>query len=141
LASGIHHVSCCSHDESVATFLTKVVGLAPYDRFTAPGSVMASMFGWPSSAPEISGQRYGAGPNGLVEVLSVPAEVRDAVAPGVSFVTFTVRDLEARLEECRRLGFEVGAVGRFDPTDQVGLAAAVVQVGGVKFELAQYQRR
>ena len=141
MASGIHHVSCFSDDGSVPTFLQKVVGLSPYDRFTAPGPVMTAMFGWPEAAPAASGERFGAGPNGLVEVISVPNELKGTVAPGLSFVTFTVRDLEARLEQCRRLGFDVGGISRFNPTDQVGLATAVVRVGGVTFELAQYEHR
>lgn len=141
MGSGVHHVSCFADDESVSVFLQRVVGLSVFDRFAAPPAVTSSMFGWPADNPGSVGARYGAGPNGLVEVMSIPAELKGTVTPGLGFATFTVKDLEACLDDCRRLGFDVGAVGRFDPTAEVGLAAALVTVGGVVFELVRYERK
>jgi hypothetical protein len=63
------------------------------------------------------------------------------VDTGFGFVTFTVKDLDARLEQCRRLGFAIGAVGRFSPRDDLSLAASMVTVGGMRFELATYEPR
>ena len=141
MASGIHHVSCFSEDESVATFLQQVVGLGVFDRFHAPSDVAATMFSWPEGNPGAEGARFGAGPNGLVEVISIPDDLKGTVAPGLGFATFTVKDLDARLDQCRRLGFQVGPVGGFNPKEDIGLAAAMVVVGGVRFELVTYERR
>jgi len=106
MGSGVHHVSCFADDESVSVFLQQVLGLSVYDRFNAPQAVTASMFGWPADNPGSVGARYGAGPNGLVEVMSIPAELKGTVTPGLGFATFTVKDLEARLdpEQFIRLG-------------------------------------
>lgn len=141
MASGIHHVSCFAGDDSVPTFLRDVLGLEVFDRFAAPPEVTASMFRWPEKNPGAEGARFGHGPNGLVEVMTIPEELKDKVTPGLAFVTFTVKDLQASLEHCRRLGFEVGPVGKFDPSEAIGLSAAIVSVGGVPFELVQYSPR
>lgn len=141
MPSGVHHVSCFSADNSIPAFLSEVVGLSEFDRFTGPPEVGSTMFSWPADNPGVSGARYGAGPNGLVEVITVPSSLSATVRPGFGFVTFTVKDLEARLEECRRRGFAVGDVGRFSPRDDLALAAAIVTVGGMHFELATYESR
>ena len=141
MPSGVHHVSCFSADGAIPLFLQEVVGLREFDRFAGPAEVASKMFAWPAENPGVQGARYGAGPNGLVEVISIPPALGGSVDPGFGFVTFTVKDLDARLAQCRHLGFDVGNVGRFSPRDDLALAAAIVAVGGMRFELATYEPR
>lgn len=92
MSSQLHHVVMCSHSaDDFVGFLTGVVGMTVQQQFHVPGELLASTLGWPpSSGTQVS--MVGSGDRGLIEVLDVPAALRDAVPEGLAALSFLSSD-------------------------------------------------
>jgi hypothetical protein len=92
MSSQLHHVVMCSHSaDDFVTFLTGVVGMTVQQQFHVPGELLESTLGWPpSSGTEVT--MVGSGDCGLIEVLDVPAPLREAVPEGLAALSFLSND-------------------------------------------------
>lgn len=88
----LHHVVMCSHSANeFVTFLTGVVGMTIQQQFHVPGGLLESTLGWPpSSGTQVT--MLGSGDCGLIEVLDVPAPLREAVREGLAALSFLCDD-------------------------------------------------
>jgi hypothetical protein len=79
----------------------------------------------------------GEGP-GSIDVLEIPASLRDDVRPGVRLLAVVNRDAAAAGEAAGAAGYEVR--GPFRTTAATGQGMSLVEViaGGVPFELVQF---
>jgi len=82
----------CSHSANdFVTFLTGVVGMTIQQQFHVPGELLESTSGWPpSSGTQVT--MLGSGDCGLIEVLDVPAPLREAVREGLAALSFLCDD-------------------------------------------------
>lgn len=136
--AGVHHVAAVTDDpEAVARVLSEVFGCGATSPVSADGSAASALLGWPASSG-FDGFVAGSGrAGGMIEVIPIPAELRDTVTPGVALLSYAVRDIEERIALCRSMGIEVSAPVRVtNHTIDVTLARFVV--GGIPFELAQF---
>ncbi len=134
---GIHHVACVTDDpEAVAEVLREVFGCGPDAPISADGPAASTLLGWPDG-PGFDGFVTGSGGAGMVEVIPIPDELRDAVQPGVALLSFAVRDIDERVARCRSLGHTVTDPVRVR-NETVDVSLARFTVGGVPFELAQF---
>jgi hypothetical protein len=92
MSSQLHHVVMCSHSANdFVTFLTGVVGMTIQQQFHVPGELLESTLGWPpSSGTQVT--ILGSGDSGLIEVLDVPAPLREAVREGLAALSFLSND-------------------------------------------------
>lgn len=92
MSSQLHHVVMCSHSANdFVTFLTGVVGMTIQQQFHVPGELLESTLGWPpSSGTQVT--MLGSGDCGLIEVLDVPAPLREAVREGLAALSFLCDD-------------------------------------------------
>lgn len=92
MLSQLHHVVMCSHSANdFVTFLTGVVGMTIQQQFHVPGELLESTLGWPpSSGTQVT--MVGSGDCGLIEVLDVPAPLREAVPEGLAALSFLSND-------------------------------------------------
>ncbi len=136
MARRSHHVACVTDDrDAVVRFLTEVVGLEAHGELHAPPESCSAILGWPEDNPGADGTMLGEGPGGLVEVIEIPAALRDRVQPNISLASFATPDLEDRVEAARRSGAEVSDV---IGTEELGLQGSVARVGGIAFELLRF---
>ena len=140
MPSAAHHVSCVTaRPEAVTEFLTEVLGLPARDSMRLPGAITERFLGWPSPAPEADAHMLGSGTKGLIEMVSVPAEIAARVRPGTALITFAVTDLEERLREATDRGFEVSDIHPVQVNDHLEVSMAVVVAGDLAFELVRYR--
>ena len=136
MPSSSHHVALLTDDPAaIHRFLTEVVGLAVHLEFRVSGEDMARTAGWPPDEGA-SVTMYGTPPAGIVEVITIPESLRGRITPRVWLVSFATRDVDARVDAARRLGFAAG-----DPittTGDVALTASMVDVGGITWELVAF---
>jgi hypothetical protein len=82
----------CSHSaEDFVTFITTAVGMAVQQQFHVPGNLLESTLGWPpSNGTQVT--MLGSGDCGLIEVLDVPAPLRETVPEGLAALSFLSSD-------------------------------------------------
>lgn len=140
MPSAAHHVSCVTaRPEAVTEFLTEVLGLPQRDSMRLPGAITEQFLAWPSGAPDADASMLGSGTKGLIEMVSVPAGITDRVRPGTALITFAVTDLEDRLADAARRGFEVSDIHPVQVNGQLEVSMAVVVAGDLAFELVRYR--
>ena len=99
MAKRSHHIACVTDDpDAVIGFLTDVIGLELTGRLHAPGDATSTILGWPEN-DGAQGWMLGQGPGGLVEVIEIPEALRDRVQPGFALASFSIPDLEDRVEQ------------------------------------------
>ena len=125
MSSQLHHVVMCSHSANdFVTFLTGVVGMTIQQQFHVPGDLLESTLGWPrSSGTQVT--MVGSGDCGLIEVLDVPAPLREAVPEGLAALSF-LSDDAGRVRERRR---RVGTRQKVDRYRSARLRAVLLQCG------------
>jgi catechol 2,3-dioxygenase-like lactoylglutathione lyase family enzyme len=91
----LHHVVMLSHDaQTFHAFLTDVVGMEVQFRIRIPGQVLEQSLGWPPcDGADLA--MFGSGDAGLVEVIDVPEDLRDAVGEGLAGLSFMAEDFAA----------------------------------------------
>ena len=119
-------------------FLHSVLGLAVGPEVALEGTATAPILGWPAGNPGANGLMLGSGSSGLVEVVGVPPSLFGTVQPGIAMLSFAVRDLEAAVQRCHRLGLAVSEVTRVR-SEGVDVSMALVLAGGIRFELVRYE--
>jgi catechol 2,3-dioxygenase-like lactoylglutathione lyase family enzyme len=138
--SAAHHVSCVTaQPEAVTEFLTEVLGLPARDSMRLPGRITQRFLGWPSEAPDADASMLGSGTKGLIEMVAAPAGIAGRVRSGTALITFAVTDLEQRLEDAERRGFEVSEIHPVQVNDHLEVSMAVVVAGDLTFELVRYR--
>jgi catechol 2,3-dioxygenase-like lactoylglutathione lyase family enzyme len=134
----VHHVVLSTDaPDAVRGFLTDLLGMPAGPSIDADLPLAGDILGWPGPGEGggLHTDFFGAdGGMGQIEVAEIPERLRDQVGPGVSVVSFLVRDLSALLARCAERGIEAA---RFESTNPVPMAGAVVTVGGIRFELLQ----
>lgn len=127
MSSQLHHVVMCSHSANdFVTFLTGVAGMTIQQQFHVPGEILESIWGWP---PSIGAQvtLVGSGDCGLIEVLDVPAPLREVVPEGLAALTFTPNDAGRVRERADAATHDVKSIDIGVPGSQMFICS----VGGV----------
>lgn len=88
----LHHVVMRSHSaKAFVAFLTDVVGMDVQFEMRVPGEVLEKTLGWPpSDGADVT--MVGTGDAGLIEVLDVPAHLRDIAPEGLAALSFLTDD-------------------------------------------------
>jgi hypothetical protein len=138
MPKSLSHVVVFTDDlDAVVRFLTdvaKVPSVTPYE--VQPEDVHA-LFDWPLDVGVSRGVFVGEGP-GSVDILEIPAPLRETVRPGVRLLAVVNRDAAAAGEAASANGYDVR--GPFHTTAATGQPMSLVEVvaGGVPFELVQF---
>ena len=134
-----HHAVCVTDDQAaVVAFLQQGLGLRVGPEVALGGSSTASVLGWPEGNPGANGLMLGSGSGGLVEVVGVPPSLFGTVQPGIAMLSFAVKDLEATVLRCHRLGLAASEITRLR-SEGVDVSMALVLAGGIRFELVRYE--
>jgi hypothetical protein len=136
MPKSLSHVVVFTDDlEDMLRFVTEVAKVTTVNRYETED--VSTLFGWPADLGAAKGAFVGDGPGGL-DILEIPAELRNEVKPGVRLLAVVNRDVTAAGEEAKSAGFPVR--GPFQTTAATGLPMALVEVeaGGVAFELVQF---
>src|SRR4051812_34544959 len=130
MSSQVHHVVMCSHSaDDFVTFLADVVGMTIQQQFHVPGELLESTLGWPpSSGTQVT--MVGSGDCGLIEVLDVPAPLRDVVPEGLAGLSFLCDDAGRVRERADASTHDVKSIDIGVP----GFKLFFCNVGGVPIE-------
>jgi catechol 2,3-dioxygenase-like lactoylglutathione lyase family enzyme len=136
-----HHVVCVTdHPDEILSFLQVVLGLGVSGQTEVSGPDATAVLGWPEENPGTAGTMLGSGTAGLVEILSVPSELRTVVPSGVAMIGFAVPDIQACVAACQAQRVPTSEIMRLT-TGSSEVSAAVVRVGGLAFELVEFHDR
>lgn len=138
MPSSLSHVVVFTDDlDEMLRFLTEVAGLRGVTRYVTEPDDTSAVFGWPVEHGRAAGAFVGEGP-GSVDVLEIPAALRDDVRPGVRLLAVANRDAAAAADAATAAGFDVR--GPFHTSTATGGSMALTEVvaGGVAFELVQF---
>ena len=138
MPKSLSHVVVFTDDlASVVRFLTDVAKVPSVTPYEVQAEDVHALFGWPLDLGGAKGAFVGEGP-GSVDVLEIPAPLRDTVRPGVRLLAVVNRDAAAAGEAATAGGYEVR--GPFRTTAATGQPMSLVEVvaGGVPFELVQF---
>jgi hypothetical protein len=124
---------------AVAAVLREVFGCDAVSPVSADGAAASALLGWPVN-PGFEGFVTGFRNGGQLEVIPIPAELRDSVPSGVALLSYAVRDIDERIALCRSMGIEVSDPVRV-ANDTIDVSLARFVVGGIPFELAQFHER
>ena len=118
----LHHVVMCSHSaDTFITFLTDVVGMDVQSQFPLPGEVLETTLGWPPSDGATL-TMLGSGDAGLIEVLDVPAKLRDTAPEGLAALSFMADDYHSMQEKARGVAGDVTVL--FDDVPGIDCSSA-----------------
>jgi catechol 2,3-dioxygenase-like lactoylglutathione lyase family enzyme len=136
MPKSLSHVVVFTDDlEAMLHFVTEVAKVTAVNRYETED--VATLFGWPAELGAAKGAFVGEGP-GSLDILEIPAALRDSVKPGVRLLAIVNRDAAAAGEAAAAAGFPVR--GPFETTAATGVPMSLVEVaaGGVAFELVQF---
>ncbi len=92
--------------ETLIAFFTDVIGMGVQFRLRVPGHVLEQTLGWPpSDGADLT--MLGTGEAGLVEVLDVPAHLRDVVPEGLAGLSFLTEDFGGVREKAKTFAGDV----------------------------------
>jgi hypothetical protein len=130
MSSQLHHVVMCSHSANdFVMFLTSVVGMTIQQQFNVPGQLLESTLGWPpSSGTQVT--MVGSGDCGLIEVLDVPAPLREVVPEGLAALSFLCDDADRVRQDADASAHDVKSINIRVP----GFKLFFCNVGGVPIE-------
>jgi hypothetical protein len=134
----LSHVVVLTDDlDAIVRFLTEVAKVRPFAPYETEPADVHALFGWPLEHGRARGVFVGEGP-GSLDVLEIPAALRDSVRPGVRLLAVANRDATAAAAAATAAGFP--AHGPFTTTTAMGGTMATTEViaGGVAFELVQF---
>ncbi len=115
--------------QTLIAFFTDVVGMQVQFQLRIPGHVLEQTLGWPPcDGAELT--MLGTGEAGLVEVLDVPTQLRDAVPEGLAGLSFLTDDFGGVREKARTFA---GGVTPID-TGVPGVDLFFCTMGGVPIE-------
>ena len=138
MPKSLSHVVVFTDDlDAVVRFLTDVAKVPAVDPYEVAAEDVHTLFGWPLDLGAARGAFVGEGP-GSIDVLEIPAALRDTVAPGVRLLAVVNRDAAAAGDAASAAGY--GVRGPFHTTAATGQPMSLVEVvaGGVPFELVQF---
>ena len=114
---------------SFIRFLTDVAGMTVQAELHVPGPVFEATLGWPpSDGADVT--IVGSGDTGLIEVLDVPAHLRDVAPEGLAALSFLTDDFAGTQEAAKSHASDVTV---FD-TGMSGVDLFFCTVGGVPIE-------
>jgi hypothetical protein len=105
-----HHVVIRSHSaQTLIAFFTEVVGMQVQFQLRVPGNVLEQTLGWrPCDGADLT--MLGTGDAGLVEVIDVPPELRDAVTEGLAGLSFLTENFGDVREKARAFADDVTVI-------------------------------
>ena len=110
-------------------FLTDVVGMEVQFRLRVPGQVLEETLGWPpSDGADVT--MLGSGEAGLIEVLDVPAHLRDIAPEGLAGLSFLTEDFGGIREKAKTFAGDVTPIDTGVP----GVELFFCTMGGVPIE-------
>jgi hypothetical protein len=118
--------------DEAARFLSEVVGMGEPRWHDAPGANCALLFpGWPA---DVDSRRVvlGEGP-GVVELIAVPAALRDAFPPGPALLSFATPDPDAYAARAAAAGFSPDEVFEVH-----GTRLAPIRVAGLPWQFTRF---
>ncbi len=126
----LHHVVMRSHSaDAFIAFLTDVVGMTVQHRMRVPGPVLETTLGWPPSEGA-DAMIVGSGEAGLIEVLDVPEQLREAAPERLAALSFVTDDFARSHEAARAHASDVTVFDAGAP----GIELFFCAVGGVPME-------
>ena len=123
--------------DATLRFLDVVAGATPVQRFESTGEMAAAGLGWPAAQGATRGAIVGQR-QGLLEIVEIPAGLRDSVRPGVAGLSFANRDVESQAKAAREAGFCVEGPYDIVGVDKTVSTIARIEAGGVPFELIRF---
>jgi catechol 2,3-dioxygenase-like lactoylglutathione lyase family enzyme len=130
LPNQLHHVVMRSHSaDTFIKFLTDVVGMEIQTQFHITGDILEATLGWPpSDGADLT--MLGSGDAGLIEVLDVPAHLREVAPEGLAALSFLTDDYQGAQDRARTLATDVTVLFG----DMPGVNLFVCTMGGVPME-------
>jgi hypothetical protein len=137
MPSGIVKAVVLVDDLDAVLAVLGIVGAEPVQHFESTGAQSAVGLGWPEEHGATRGAVVGSR-QGMLELVEIPAALRDTVRPGVANLSYATRDVEGAVVSFRALGLDVR--GPFDFANIGGGTStfAHVAAGGVPFEVIRY---
>jgi hypothetical protein len=115
--------------QTLIAFFTDVVGMQIKFQLRVPGNVLEQTLGWPPcDGADLT--MLGTGDAGLVEVLDVPAQLRDVVTEGLAGLSFLTEDFGDVREKASAFADDVTAIDTGVP----GVDLFFCTMGGVPIE-------
>lgn len=115
--------------QTFVAFLTEVVGMEVQFQMRVPGEILEKTLGWPpSDGADVT--MLGSGDAGLVEVLDVPAHLRDIAPEGLAALSFLTDDYDTTRERATSFADDVTPLD----TGMPGVDLFVCTMGGVPIE-------
>jgi hypothetical protein len=118
-------------------FLEDIAGAGPVARFESTGEMAAAGLGWPAEHGATRGAMVGQR-QGLLELVEIPAGLRDTLRPGVAGLSFANRDIEAKTADAKAAGFAVEGPYSLVGVDETVSTISRIAAGGVPFELIRF---
>lgn len=138
MPNNLHHVSVQTADSADLTwFLKEVAGFRAESRIAVPTAATAELLRWPANSGTTA-TLHGE-PPGMFEIINIPSGLRDSIPAGVAMLTIGTRNIAAAIEQCRKHGLPV--TEQVDLRDALKLLACRVEIGGLAFELVQYNEQ
>jgi hypothetical protein len=130
LPNQLHHVVMRSHSASTfIQFLTDVVGMEVQHSFRVPGETLERTLGWPpSEGADVT--ILGSGVAGLIEVLDVPAVLREVAPEGLAALSFLTDDYSNVKDKAQTFADDVTVLDTMVP----GVDLFFCTMGGVPME-------
>ena len=130
MSKQLHHVVMRSHSaKSFVAFLTDVVGMDVQFELRVPGEVLEKTLGWPpSEGADVT--MVGTGEAGLIEVLDVPAHLRDIAPEGLAALSFLTDEFRRTHDAAKSCASDVTIFDSGTP----GVDLFFCTVGGVPVE-------
>jgi hypothetical protein len=130
MSAHLHHVVMRSHSAATfVAFLTDVVGMEVQFQMRVPGEILERTLGWPpSDGADVT--ILGSGDIGLIEVLDVPAQLRDVAPEGLAALSFLTGDFAGTQERAASFADDVTTLDTGIP----GVDLFFCTMGGVPVE-------
>jgi hypothetical protein len=123
--------------DAVLHLLGDIAGVTPIVPYESTGEQAAIGLGWPADRGATRGAIVGT-PPGMLELVEIPAALRNDVRPGVALLSIGARDVEGGAARARADGFDANGPRDIVGVDGTTSTFAQIAAGGVAFELIRY---
>lgn len=107
MSNQLHHVVLRSHSaKTLIAFLKQAAGMSVQQELRLPSELLQTTLGWPPSdgADVVI---LGSGDAGLIEIIDVPASLRDEVPEGLAALSFMTDDFTKAYEDASSYSTDV----------------------------------
>jgi catechol 2,3-dioxygenase-like lactoylglutathione lyase family enzyme len=138
MPKGIFHAVVLTDDlDASLRFLVDVCGIGPVQPYEPTPESLSAALGWPEGGYRTNGAIVGQ-PPGMIDLVAIPAELRDRVAPGVALLAVATPDVEGRVAAAREAGFAPATPSTVTDATGAAMTTSPLVVGGVGYELVRF---